>query len=98
MKCARSWKNTSATVRRYSNKSNRPGAARPGGRKPLRSNTGCVSAANDVVVDTNVVAYYLLGTEPFADEARAFWRGGGAMSAPAHWQAELANVIWMAVR
>jgi predicted nucleic acid-binding protein len=57
-----------------------------------------VSAASDVVVDTNVVAYYLLGTEPFADEARAFLRAAGAMSAPAHWQAELANVIWMAVR
>ena len=51
-----------------------------------------------MVVDTNVVAYYLLGTEPFADEVRAFWRAAGAVSAPAHWQAELANVIWMAVR
>jgi predicted nucleic acid-binding protein len=51
-----------------------------------------------MVVDTNVVAYYLLGTEPFADEVRAFWRAAGSVSAPAHWQAELANVIWMAIR
>jgi len=50
------------------------------------------------VVDTNVVAYYLLGTEPFADEARIFWRSAAATSAPSHWQAELANVVWMAVR
>ena len=26
------------------------------------------------VVDTNVIAYYLLGTEPFLDEVRQFWR------------------------
>ena len=38
------------------------------------------------VVDTNVVAYFLLGTEPFVDEARRFW------------EAELANVVWMAIR
>ena len=50
------------------------------------------------VVDTNVVAYYVLGTEPFAMEARDFWRATGHPVAPAHWQAELANVLWMAVR
>lgn len=50
------------------------------------------------IVDTNVIAYYLLGTQPFADEAREFWRGVGPTAAPAHWQAELATVIWMAVR
>lgn len=50
------------------------------------------------VVDTNVVAYYLLGTEPFVDERREFWRAAGEVWAPAHWEAELANVIWMAVR
>jgi predicted nucleic acid-binding protein len=50
------------------------------------------------VVDTNVVAYMLLGTEQFVDEAR---RGLAAVSiamAPAHWEAELANVVWMAIR
>lgn len=51
-----------------------------------------------VVVDTNVVAYYLLGTEPFADEARQFWQSVDQTTAPAHWKAELANVVWMAVR
>lgn len=50
------------------------------------------------VVDTNVVAYYLLGTEPFVDEVRQFWRTVTETWAPVHWEAELANAIWMAVR
>ncbi len=50
------------------------------------------------VVDTNVVAYYLLGTEPFVEEVRQFWRTVEDPSAPAHWEAELANAVWMAVR
>jgi len=50
------------------------------------------------VVDTNVVAYYLLGTIPFAEEAGRFWHAADQVSAPAIWQAELANVLWMAVR
>jgi predicted nucleic acid-binding protein len=50
------------------------------------------------VVDTNVVAYYLLGTAPFAAESRKFWRSVTQACAPAHWEAELANVVWMAVR
>lgn len=50
------------------------------------------------VVDTNVVAYYLLGTQPFAGEARPFWQSLEEAMAPALWEAELANVIWMAVR
>lgn len=52
----------------------------------------------NAVVDTNVVAYYLLATEPFANEARQFWRAVGQPVAPALWAAEIANVIWMAVR
>lgn len=52
----------------------------------------------NAVVDTNVVAYYLLGTEPFAAEARQFWHAVDHTAAPAHWKAELANVVWMAVR
>lgn len=51
-----------------------------------------------IIVDTNVVAYYLLGTKQFADEAREFWRSVVAPSAPAHWEAELANAIRMAIR
>ena len=50
------------------------------------------------VVDTNVVAYYLLGTEPFLDEARRFWRIITEAYAPVHWEAELASAVWMAVR
>jgi predicted nucleic acid-binding protein len=50
------------------------------------------------VIDTNVVAYYLLGTEPFVDEVRQFWHAVGDAVAPVHWEAELANTIWMAVR
>ena len=50
------------------------------------------------VVDTNVVAYYLLGTEPFLDEVRQFWRTVKEAWAPVHWEAELANAVWMAVR
>jgi predicted nucleic acid-binding protein len=50
------------------------------------------------VVDTNVVAYYLLGTEPFVEEVRLFWRKVDEACAPTHWEAELANAVWMAVR
>ena len=52
----------------------------------------------NAVVDTNVIAYYLLATEPFVEEVRAFWRAVGQPQAPALWAAELANVLWMAVR
>ncbi len=50
------------------------------------------------VVDTNVVAYLLLGTERFVDEARSFMASIDEAWAPALWEAELANTIWMAVR
>jgi predicted nucleic acid-binding protein len=50
------------------------------------------------VVDTNVVAYYLIGKADLADESRAFWHNAGELLAPSSWEAELANVIWMAVR
>ena len=50
------------------------------------------------VVDTNVVAYFLLGTEAFADEARHCLETITEPIAPAHWEAELTNVLWMAVR
>ncbi len=51
-----------------------------------------------VVVDTDVVAYLLLGTEAFVDEARSALRTAVNPLAPAHWEAELTNVLWMAVR
>lgn len=50
------------------------------------------------VVDTNVVAYLLLGTEGFIDEARTCLTTVSHPMAPAHWETELANVVWMAVR
>jgi predicted nucleic acid-binding protein len=50
------------------------------------------------VVDTNVVAYLMLGTDRFVDEARDFMAALDEASAPALWEAELANAMWMAVR
>ena len=50
------------------------------------------------VVDTNVIAYYVLGTPEFDEEVRAFWRRVDEPMAPTLWEAELANVIWMSVR
>lgn len=50
------------------------------------------------VVDTNVVAYLLLGTEVFIDEARLCFERVATPLAPAHWEAELTNVVWMAAR
>jgi predicted nucleic acid-binding protein len=52
----------------------------------------------NAVVDTNVVAYYLLNTEPHAEECRQFWKRIAGVTAPASWQAEILNVLWMAVR
>ncbi|MFN0167100.1 MAG: type II toxin-antitoxin system VapC family toxin [Bryobacteraceae bacterium] len=49
-------------------------------------------------MDTNVVAYLLLGTEPYADEARTFMATLREAWAPALWEAEIANVLWMATR
>ena len=51
-----------------------------------------------VVVDTNVVAYLLLDTEGFVEEAKACFNTVSNPIAPAHWEAELTNVVWMAVR
>ena len=50
------------------------------------------------VVDTNVLAYYLLGTPQFAGEARSLLGSTAEILAPSLWEAELANVIWMAER
>jgi predicted nucleic acid-binding protein len=50
------------------------------------------------VVDTNVIAYFLLGTEGFREECARFWGEVEAPVAPASWEAELTNVLWMATR
>jgi predicted nucleic acid-binding protein len=52
----------------------------------------------NAIVDTNVIAYYVLGTEPFAEETKAFWRAVEKVYAPSLWAAEFANVVWMAIR
>jgi len=51
-----------------------------------------------VVIDTNVVAYLLLGTERFAGESSRFMSAVQQSLAPALWEAELANVVWMAIQ
>jgi predicted nucleic acid-binding protein len=51
-----------------------------------------------VIVDTNVIAYYLLATEPFVDEVKAFWHRPLDPAAPTLWEAEVSNVLWMAAR
>jgi predicted nucleic acid-binding protein len=50
------------------------------------------------IVDTNVIAYFLLGTEPFAAEAQRFLVHLSNPIAPALWEVEIANVLWMAIR
>jgi predicted nucleic acid-binding protein len=52
----------------------------------------------NAIVDTNIVAYYLLNTEPYSAECSEFWKRIVAASAPASWQAEILSVVWMAVR
>ena len=50
------------------------------------------------VVDTNVVAYYLVGNTQFEAEAKRFWESVRDPLAPAIWEAEIANVVWMSIR
>ena len=50
------------------------------------------------IVDTNVIAYFLLGTEQYVEEARTFLTSLDEAGAPSLWEAELANVFWMATR
>lgn len=52
----------------------------------------------NAVVDTNVVAYFLLRTPRFVEEARGFFAELTEAWAPALWEAELANALWMATR
>ena len=52
----------------------------------------------NAVVDTNVVAYFILGTNRFVEEARTFIEALDEAWAPAVWEAELANALWMATR
>jgi predicted nucleic acid-binding protein len=63
---------------------------------------GSVSAAHEAwltaIADTNVMAYFLLATPAFYAESERFWNRTPLVAAPAHWQAEFANLIWIALR
>jgi predicted nucleic acid-binding protein len=50
------------------------------------------------VVDTNVTAYYLLGDAEVEAEVRRFWERIRDPLAPAIWEAEIANLVWMSIR
>ncbi|MBN1960946.1 MAG: type II toxin-antitoxin system VapC family toxin [Deltaproteobacteria bacterium] len=50
-----------------------------------------------VVVDTNVIAYYILGTKPYCNECSVFFHTTTDLLAPSSWQAELTNVLWLSV-
>jgi predicted nucleic acid-binding protein len=52
----------------------------------------------NVVIDTDVVAAILLMEPKTSDEAFHLFGRGWSLAAPAHWKAELGNVIWKAVR
>jgi predicted nucleic acid-binding protein len=52
----------------------------------------------DAVVDTNVVALYLLRTEPPPRDLGEFWETVGTVWAPSLWEAEIVNVAWRALR
>ena len=50
------------------------------------------------VVDTNVAAYFLLGTEPYAAPCERFFAALRDGIAPSTWEVELGNVLWLAAR
>jgi hypothetical protein len=66
----------------------------PPGWPPEQADMPAVKA----VVDTNVIACLMLGTDRFVDEARGVIAALDEAWAPARWEAELANASWMAVR
>jgi len=50
------------------------------------------------VVDTNILAYYALGTEPFNEELDGFFSMPLELIAPDSWQSEFLNVLWQTIR
>jgi predicted nucleic acid-binding protein len=50
------------------------------------------------VVDTKVAAYFLLGTEPYAAHCERFFAALRDGIAPATWEVELGNLLWLAAR
>jgi predicted nucleic acid-binding protein len=50
------------------------------------------------IVDTNILAYYALGTEPFREEVVELFSMPLVLISPDSWQSEFLNVVWQAVR
>jgi predicted nucleic acid-binding protein len=50
------------------------------------------------VVDTNILAYYILGTEPFNEELDGVFSMPLELIAPDSWQAEFLNVLSQTIR
>ena len=50
------------------------------------------------VVDTNILAYYVLGTEPFREEVAELFLEPLELIAPDSWQSEFLNVLWQTIR
>ena len=50
------------------------------------------------VVDTNVLAYYLLGVKPYRNEISALLHKNVSWIAPQSLKPELLNVLWLAVK
>ena len=50
------------------------------------------------VVDTNVLVYSLLRTDPFSEEARKFLERGDELAAPDVWRPEFINALWVCGR
>ena len=50
------------------------------------------------VVDTNILLYYILKSEPFFEESRSFLKEEKELMAPDVWRTEMLNAIWLACR
>jgi predicted nucleic acid-binding protein len=51
----------------------------------------------ELVIDTNVVFYYLLKVDPFWPQVRGLLQRAGRIAAPASWEAEIVSALWKAV-
>ena len=51
-----------------------------------------------VVIDTNVIAYHLLGIEEHREHLSKLFRKNHNFIAPANIQAEMVNVLWLSFR
>ena len=51
-----------------------------------------------VVIDTNVIAYHLLGIEEHREHLSKLFRKNHNLIAPANIQAGIVNVLWLAIR